>query len=180
MNNNIIRNIILTVVMAFTASVAMAQVTVRGHVTDDMGEDVIGASVVEKGTGNGTVTDMTGNFSLKVPEGATLSISYVGFATKEVAAKGGSVIEIQLGEDKQLLNEIVVVGYGAQKKESVIGAISQVDSKDLLATPAANLSQAISGKIPGVITSQTSGAPGADDAQIFIRGRATFAGDDSA
>ena len=177
MNNNIIRNIILTVVMAFTASVAMAQVTVRGHVTDDMGEDVIGASVVEKGTGNGTVTDMTGNFSLKVPEGATLSISYVGFSTKEVAAKGGSVIEIQLGEDKQLLNEIVVVGYGAQKKESVIGAISQVDSKDLLATPAANLSQAISGKIPGVITSQTSGAPGADDAQIFIRGRATFAGD---
>ena len=177
MNNNIIRNIILTVVMAFTASVAMAQVTVRGHVTDDLGEDVIGASVVEKGTGNGTVTDMTGNFSLKVPEGAMLSISYVGFATKEVAAKGGSVIEIQLGEDKQLLNEIVVVGYGAQKKESVIGAISQVDSKDLLATPAANLSHAISGKIPGVITSQTSGAPGADDAQIFIRGRATFAGD---
>lgn len=113
MNNNIIRNIILTVVMAFTASVAMAQVTVRGHVTDDLGEDVIGASVVEKGTGNGTVTDMTGNFSLKVPEGAMLSISYVGFATKEVAAKGGSVIEIQLGEDKQLLNEIVVVGYGA-------------------------------------------------------------------
>lgn len=82
-------------------------------------------------------------------------------------------------EDTELLDEVVVVGYGAQKKESVVGAISQVSSKELLASPAANVSQAIAGKIPGVITTQTSGAPGQDDTKINIRGRATFAGDGS-
>lgn len=80
-------------------------------------------------------------------------------------------------EDTEVLDEVVVVGYGAQKKESVVGAISQVSSKELLKSPAANVSQAIAGKIPGVITSQTSGAPGADDMKIYIRGRASFAGD---
>jgi len=84
-----------------------------------------------------------------------------------------------LKEDTELLDEVVVVGYGAQKKESVVGAISQVSSKELLASPAANVSQAIAGKIPGVITTQTSGAPGQDDTKINIRGRATFAGDGS-
>ena len=118
---------------------------VTGVVKDATGETVIGASVVEKGTTNGVITDTT--------------------------------LDITLREDTEMLEEVVVVGYGAQKKESVIGAISQVTSKDLLSTPSANISQAISGKITGVITSQTSGAPGADDAQIYIRGRATFAGD---
>ena len=80
-------------------------------------------------------------------------------------------------EDTEVLDEVVVVGYGAQKKESVVGAISQVSSKELLKSPAANISQAIAGKISGVITSQTSGAPGADDMKIYIRGRASFAGD---
>ena len=80
-------------------------------------------------------------------------------------------------EDTEVLDEVVVVGYGAQKKESVVGAISQVSSKELLKSPAANISQAIAGKISGVITSQTSGAPGSDDMKIYIRGRASFAGD---
>ena len=97
--------------------------------------------------------------------------------TQEVKVAGKTTLDITLREDSEILEEVVVVGYGAQKKESVIGAISQVTSKDLLSTPSANISQAISGKITGVITSQTSGAPGADDAQIYIRGRATFAGD---
>ena len=82
-----------------------------------------------------------------------------------------------MDEDTEVLDEVVVVGYGAQKKESVVGAISQVSSKELLKSPAANISQAIAGKISGVITSQTSGAPGSDDMKIYIRGRASFAGD---
>ena len=106
-----------------------------------------------------------------------LQISYIGYQTQEVKVAGKTTLDITLREDTEMLEEVVVVGYGAQKKESVIGAISQVTSKDLLSTPSANISQAISGKITGVITSQTSGAPGADDAQIYIRGRATFAGD---
>lgn len=150
---------------------------VTGVVKDAIGETVIGASVVEKGTTNGVITDFDGVFKLTVSENAVLQISYIGYQTQEVKVAGKTTLDITLREDTEMLEEVVVVGYGAQKKESVIGAISQVTSKDLLSTPSANISQAISGKITGVITSQTSGAPGADDAQIYIRGRATFAGD---
>ncbi|MDM8305138.1 SusC/RagA family TonB-linked outer membrane protein [Phocaeicola salanitronis] len=150
---------------------------VTGFVKDATGETVIGASVVEKGTTNGVITDFDGVFKLTVSENAVLQISYIGYQTQEVKVAGKTTLDITLREDTEMLEEVVVVGYGAQKKESVIGAISQVTSKDLLSTPSANISQAISGKITGVITSQTSGAPGADDAQIYIRGRATFAGD---
>lgn len=151
---------------------------VTGIVKDATGETVIGASVYEKGTSNGTITDYDGNFSLNVSnDNAILQISFIGFEPQEISVRGKSFFSVTLSEDSEILEEIVVVGYGAQKKESVIGAISQVTSKDILQSPAANVSQAIAGKISGVITSQTSGAPGADDTQIFIRGRATFAGD---
>ena len=150
---------------------------VSGVVNDAFGP-VIGASVVEKGTTNGVITDLDGNFKLTVSgESAILQISYVGYQTQEIAVAGKSAFSVMMKEDSEMLEEVVVVGYGAQKKESVVGAISQVSSKELLASPAANVSQAIAGKISGVITSQTSGAPGADDTQIYIRGRATFAGD---
>lgn len=150
---------------------------VSGVVTDGTGETVIGASVLEKGTTNGTITDLDGKFILTVNDNAVLQISYVGYTTQEVPIKGKTSFNITLKEDSEMLEEVVVVGYGAQKKESVVGAISQVSNKELLQSPAANVSQAISGKIAGVITSQTSGAPGSDDTQIYIRGRATFAGD---
>lgn len=150
---------------------------VQGVVLDAAGETVIGASVLEKGTSNGTITDFDGVFTLTVAEDAVLQITYVGYKPQEISVAGKTNFTVTMQEDSELLEEVVVVGYGAQKKESVIGAISQVSSEDLLATPAANVSQAISGKISGVVTSQTSGAPGNDDAQIFIRGRATFAGD---
>ncbi|MGL5937343.1 MAG: SusC/RagA family TonB-linked outer membrane protein [Phocaeicola sp.] len=156
---------------------AFAQKQVTGVVKDSSGETIIGASVLEKGTTNGTITDFDGNFNFTVPEGATLHISYVGYKSQDVATVGKRHFVVVLREDTEQLEEVVVVGYGAQKKESVVGAISQVSSKELLSSPAGNVSQAIAGKIPGVITSQTSGAPGSDDAQIFIRGRATFAGD---
>lgn len=164
--------------MVLTAQSAWAQSKeVTGVVTDALGP-VIGASVLEKGTTNGVITDLDGNFKMTVSsDKAILQISYVGYTTQEISTKGKTSFRIQLKEDAEMLQEVVVVGYGAQKKESVVGAISQVSSKELLASPAANVSQAISGKISGVITSQTSGAPGSDDTQIYIRGRATFAGD---
>lgn len=150
---------------------------VNGVVNDAFGP-VIGASVVEKGTTNGVITDLDGNFKLTVSsESVILQISYVGYQTQEIAVAGKTSFNIQMKEDSEMLEEVVVVGYGAQKKESVVGAISQVSNKELLSSPAANVSQAIAGKISGVITSQTSGAPGSDDTQIYIRGRATFAGD---
>nr|WP_320039687.1 TonB-dependent receptor [uncultured Bacteroides sp.] len=162
-----------------TLSAQQRQVT--GIVKDLVGEPIIGASVLEKGTTNGAITDLDGNFKLTVSnvEKAVLQISYVGYQTQQIPVNGKTLLNVILKENTKLLDEVVVVGYGAQKKESVVGAISQVSSKELLASPAANISQAIAGKIPGVITTQTSGAPGQDDTKINIRGRATFAGDGS-
>ncbi len=170
--------LLLPVLMLAMAVFPAAADIVKGTVIDASGEPLIGATVIEKGTTNGTATDIDGFFQLNVNDAkkAVLVISYVGYATQEVPIKGLKEVNVTLQEESSLLNEVVVVGYGQQKKESVVGAISQVNSGDLLETPSANLSQAITGKIPGVITSQTSGAPGADDASIYIRGRATFAG----
>lgn len=171
-------SMLLTFTFLLLGQMAFAQQKeVRGVVKDPTGETVIGASVLEKGTTNGTITDFDGNFMLTVSDNAVLQISYIGFQTQEINVKGKTSFVVTLKEDSEVLEEVVVVGYGAQKKESVVGAISQVSSKELLKSPAGNVSQALAGKIAGVVTSQTSGAPGADDAQIYIRGRATFAGD---
>ena len=174
-----LRRVLPAFILLLSASSMLAQTQVTGVVTDDTGEPLIGASVLEKGKQTGTITDFDGQFVLMVqdPAKAILSISYIGYEPQDIALNGRKEINVILKESQELLEEVVVVGYGAQKKESVVGAISQVNAADLLETPSANLSQAITGKIPGVITSQASGAPGADDAQIYIRGRATFAGD---
>ena len=166
--------------MMLVAQVSLAQktITVKGVVLDDMGEPVMGANVIERGTTNGVTTDIDGNFTLTVGASSTLNVSFIGFASQEVKAQAGKTMIITLSEDSQLLEDVVVVGYGAQKKESVVGAISQLSNKDMATTPVANVSNAIAGKIPGVVTTQGSGAPGADDATINIRGRATFGDSD--
>lgn len=183
MNRNIIfmnlplRMLLMVCLVAISQFVGAQNRQVSGHVVDAKGEEIIGASVLEKGTTNGVITDFSGNFKITVAPKAVLLISYVGYKSQEVVVGNQSQLTITLVEDTEVLDEVVVVGYGAQKKESVVGAISQVSSKELLKSPAANISQAIAGKIPGVITSQTSGAPGSDDMKIYIRGRASFAGD---
>ena len=151
---------------------------VTGTIIDSQGEPIIGATIFEALTKNATVSDFDGNFKINVKnENATLKISYVGFQSQSIRVGDQRNIKIVMREANKTLNEVVVVGYGQQKKESVVGAISKISNKDLLSTPAANVTQAIAGKIPGVITTQVSGAPGMDDATINIRGRATFAGD---
>jgi TonB-linked SusC/RagA family outer membrane protein len=180
MNSNLLNKLCLTLCLMLLSAGAWAQekISVKGHIEDEQGEPIIGASVMEVLTTNGTVSDLDGNFVLQVKdEKSTLKISYVGFISQSIRVGSQRNINVVLKEDNKSLSEVVVVGYGHQKKESVVGAISQVSSKDLLSTPAANVTQAIAGKIPGVITTQTSGAPGMDDATINIRGRATFAGD---
>ncbi|KAA6351684.1 TonB-dependent receptor SusC [termite gut metagenome] len=152
--------------------------TISGTVTDSNGEAIIGANVLEKGTiSNGTVTDLDGFFRLTAGSNAVLQISYTGYKTQEIAIGNKTQYNVVLVDDTKLLDEVIVVGYGQQKKESVVGAISQINSKELLKSPSGNISQALAGKLPGVITSQTSGAPGSDDAEVFIRGRASFASD---
>ncbi len=177
--SRLLRHLLPAFIMILAGQSAFAQTQVTGVVKDSTGEPLIGASVIEKGTSTGTSTNFDGEFVLfiKDPAKAVLTVSYVGYQAMDVPVAGQKNLDIVLQDSSETLDEIVVVGYGQQKKESVVGAISQVSAADLLETPSANLSQAISGKIPGVITSQTSGAPGADDASIYIRGRATFAGD---
>ncbi len=146
-----------------------------GIVRDITGEPIIGASVFVKGTKIGTITNVDGEFSLDVPANSTLMVSYIGFATREIPVKNHSNLKITLDEDAaHNLNEVVVVGYGTQKKASVTGAIASVTTKDLVQTPQANISNMLVGKMPGLIAMQRSGAPGEDNSTLLIRGVSTF------
>lgn len=148
---------------------------VSGLVRDANGEPIIGASVFVKGTKVGTVTNADGEFALDVPENGTLTVSYIGFATRDVAVKNHTNLKITLDEDAAKdLNEVVVVGYGTQKKASVTGSIASVTTKDLVQTPQANISNMLVGKMPGLIAMQRSGAPGEDNSTLLIRGVSTF------
>ncbi len=149
---------------------------VTGTVVDGSGAPVIGAGVVLEGAKNsGTVTDIDGTFSLKVPEKGRLVISCVGFETLYVPLSASrSSYSIVLHEDSILLDDVVVVGYGVQKKESVVGAISQVGGETLVNSGLSNITNAMAGKLSGVTTLQSSGQPGQDDAEIIIRGVSSF------
>lgn len=144
------KNFILILCLAtFSQWVYAQNKQITGRVVDTKGEAAIGASILEKGTTNGTITDFDGNFKLTVGPKAVLQISYIGYKTQEIPVANKTKLNITMEEDTEVLDEVVVVGYGAQKKESVVGAISQVSSKELLKSPAANISQAIAGKISG-------------------------------
>ncbi len=148
-------------------AIASAQIKVTGTVVDDLGEPVIGASVLEKGTTNGTVTDLDGNFAFTTTKnGATLVISYIGYDSQEVAAAAG--LNIKLEEDRRALEETVVVGYGVQKKSSLTGAVSSVKSEDMQARTITDASQALQGKTAGVQMSGSAGPGG--QPTIRIRG----------
>ena len=142
---------------------------VSGVVVDGTGIPVIGANVVEKGTTNGTITDMDGKFSLEVPDNATLLISYIGYSPKEIVVKGQSSFQIKLAEDTKALDEVVVVGYGIQKKSVVTGAISSVKAEDMMNSANTRPEQALQGKTSGVQVLSSSGAPGSS-MKIRIRG----------
>ena len=149
--------------------------TVTGVVVDANGEPIIGANVVVKGTTNGTITDIDGRFSLEAPGNAVLSISYIGFNSKDVAVNGQTSLQVKLLEDTQKLDEVVVVGYGTQKKVNLTGSVSSVKFDEEMANrPITDASQALSGKVSGVWISQNSGKPGDDGAQLRIRGWGTL------
>lgn len=142
---------------------------------DANNEPVIGANVVVKGTTNGIITDVDGNFALTVPQNAVLQISYIGYITKEIKVTKTTAYTIQLLEDSKALEEVVVVGFGTQKKASVVGAVQTIRPGELK-IPATNLSNAFAGRIAGVTSFQRSGEPGADGSTFYIRGISTFAG----
>ncbi len=142
---------------------------VSGYVGDSQGA-LIGATVQEKGTSNGTVTDFDGNFSLSVKPGATLVVSYVGYITQEVKVGNESRLSIQLDEEGHNLNEVVVIGYGTQRREAVTGSVANVGGEKLNQIAATNAAQALQGRVAGVLMTQTSSKPGAE-MQIRIRGQ---------
>uniref|UniRef100_UPI003FEE1949 carboxypeptidase-like regulatory domain-containing protein n=1 Tax=Parabacteroides merdae TaxID=46503 RepID=UPI003FEE1949 len=146
------------------------QIIVKGVVKDEKGEPIVGANVVEKGTSNGTITDMDGKFSLSIFEGSQLSITYIGYLDQNVTVgKGKTVLNIQLREDTQALEEVVVVGYGTMKKSDLTGSISTISAKDFNKGISSTPDQLLSGKIPGLMVNRSSGDPNSS-ATMQLRG----------
>lgn len=146
----------------------------KGYVGDENGEPVIGATVLESGTQNGVITDVDGIFTIQLAKNASLTISYVGYQKKTVVVKDKKFISVNLTPDRSMmLDEVVVVGFGKQKKESLVGAVQAVKPEDLKMT-SSNLSTSFAGNVPGIIAVQTQGEPGSDEAKFYIRGISTF------
>jgi TonB-linked SusC/RagA family outer membrane protein len=164
-----------TINHSFTVkSTKNADLTVTGVVTDEKGEPLPGVTVTIKGSTQGTISDVKGKYSITVKDqGAYLVFTFIGYTSQEVAVNGKSTINIQLGGDAKSLNEVVVVGYGTQKKATLTGSISQVKGSELVKSPAPNVSNALAGRIPGVIVNNRSGEPGYDGSNITVRGLAT-------
>ena len=165
-----LRSLMLSLIMLLPLSLLAQEIKVQGVVKDPTGETVIGATVMQKGTNNGAVTDVDGNFTLTVPSNATLTISYIGYATQEIAVNGKTEFSIVLTDDSQALNEVVVVGYGTMDKKELTSAIAHVGEKDFLTVSSLDPSMMIQGKVAGVsITNTGSGDPN-NQASIQIRG----------
>ncbi len=150
-------------------SINQQKQTIKGTVKDANGDPVIGATIKVKGSTGGTVTDVDGNFTLDAPNGAELEISSIGYLKQFVKAK--SNLAVTLKDDSQTLDELVVVGYGVQKKENLTGAVSSVNAEQLAARPVSSISSALAGEMPGVTAVQTTGAPGSQNATITVRGK---------
>ena len=146
---------------------------ITGTVTDTKGEPVIGASVLVKGAGTGTVTDVDGNFTLDAPTDALLAVSYIGYKTQEVKVGNKNSYSIQLQDDTEVLDEVVVVGYGVQKKSSLTGAVASISSQEISKQVSSNVASTLQGRTPGVDIVQQAGVAGAD-VNIVIRGAASF------
>lgn len=162
----------LSLMMLFVPILAFGQVTmVTGNVSDDMGP-IAGANIIIKGTTTGVTSDLDGNFKIQVPDikKAVLKISFISYRDEEVPLSGRRHVNVAMKEDSEMLDEVMVIAYGVQKKETLTGAISSVKTDALLVSPNASVANSLAGKIPGLSSIQSSGQPGAEDPKIFIRG----------
>lgn len=170
---------LLLIGTAISLGVSAQHITVTGTVKDKTGETVIGASVVEKGNaGNGTITDIDGNYTISVPGNATLVFSFVGMKPLEVGVKGKSIVDVTLEDDTQLLDEVVVIGYGTVSKRDLTGSVASVGAEELATVPVNNVSEALTGRMPGVSITTTEGSPDAD-VRIRVRGGGSLSQDNS-
>lgn len=177
--NRWLQTVITTVFFLCWATVGWGQnLSVKGSVSDTKGEPIIGASVVIKGnTTQGTITDLDGQFTLNVPSNSTLVISYIGYVTQEVPAKG--TVKVTLKEDNEMLDEVVVIGYGTQRKGDVTSAISSVKSDNFVKGAVKDVGQLIQGKVAGLAITNPNGDP-AGETQIRLRGTNTIGGANTA
>ena len=158
--------------LCFTMHVFSQNLTIKGVVLDETGQSVIGATVLEEGTENGTITNLDGEFFLTVAKGKSLVISYIGFETQRIRVVNEKQLKIILHEDSELLDEVVVVGYGVkQKRSTMTTAISKMDQKVLQNAALSNAAQALQGTVSGLRVTNTSGAPGSAPT-IVLRGGA--------
>lgn len=166
--------LILMLIFLWPATIKAQTQVLKGKVTGETGEALPGVTVLLKGTSNGAATDATGSYSLNLAvKSGTLVFSFIGYQTKEVAFNNQTTLNVSLAPDAKALEEVVVVGYGTQKKATLTGAVATISNKQLKRSPALNLSNALAGQLPGVITSNRSGEPGRDNSTILIRGRST-------
>lgn len=157
--------------LVLSSQTISAQSLISGSVKDTKGEELIGATVMIKGSQTGTITDVNGNFSIQVTnEKTTLVFTYIGYNAKEEVVGNRKTINVVLEEDSKSIDEVVIVGYGTQKRASVTGAISQISGKELLKAPVGNINNMLGGLVSGVVALQQSGQPGADAASIIVRG----------
>lgn len=171
----IIQLIVFLIGTCFLQEANAQRWSVSGKVTDPAGVPMPGVSVLLKGSTVATLSDGNGSYTLSIPEKSSILVfSYIGSKTKEVAVSKAGLYNVTMEDAANDLNELVVVGYGSQRKSSVTGSISTLNDKELLQSPVGDLSNALAGRVPGVITKQPAGEPGADAAQIYIRGNATF------
>lgn len=178
--SKLFRTCMLMVMLLAVSTVAFAQSSsLVGRVTDEKGELMTGVTIQEKGTSNATITDLNGQYTLKLSsDNPVLVVSFIGFKTQEIKVGRQKVLDVVLVEDVSELEEVVVVAYGNQRKVSVVGAQSSVKTEDIK-MPTANLSSAIAGRLPGVVAVQRTGEPGHDDSDIWIRGISTFTNQNS-
>lgn len=171
---NLMKASVFLVFLISTIAVTAQERNISGTVKDEGGNPMPGVNVIVKGTTTGTATDGDGKYTLSTPSNATLVYTFVGYTTKEVPVGSQTVVDVAMAPDAQSLSEIVVTGYTSERKADIIGSVSVVNSKDLMLTPSANLTQQLQGRAPGVVVSG-SGAPG-EAAKIRIRGIGSFSG----
>ena len=147
---------------------------VNGLVTDEKNVPAAGVNIVIKGSSTGTVTDQSGKYSINANDSSILIFSFIGSIPQEILVKGQSAINVKLQEENKTLTDVVVVGYGSQKKINVIGSVVTIGNKELTASPVSNISNALAGRLPGAVIQQSNGEPGKDGASILIRGMATM------
>lgn len=177
LKTNFIKLNILVVLTLFVTTGMWAQnITVKGTVKDALGEVIIGANVILKGANTGTITDVEGDYTISVPSNSTLQFSFIGYQSQEISVSGRNVIDIILKEDSEQIDEVVVVGYGIQRKSDLTGSVSSVKSEDMLTVSTTNVGEMLRGRVAGVEITQSSARPGGTS-QILIRGKRSLSAD---